>query len=81
MSSTELADKVGVSRSYLSSVRKGKNSPSPELVDKIAEALSIPSIFLYERSTSHPLHTYERQVALASFETFVKRTLYKPPTK
>lgn len=43
----ELADKVGVSRAYMGYIEQGRNTPSLEVVEKIARALktSISSFF------------------------------------
>jgi len=35
----ELADKVGISRAYMGYIEQGRNTPSLEVVEKIARAL------------------------------------------
>lgn len=39
----ELAEKLGVSRSYLSEIESGKKSPSLEIVNKYSEYFDIPA--------------------------------------
>lgn len=43
----ELAEKVGVSRAYIGYIEQGRNTPSLEIVDKIAKVLkvSVSSLF------------------------------------
>lgn len=49
ISQTDLADKLEISRSYLSEIEAGKKSPSLELLEKYANIFSIPvsSILLF----------------------------------
>jgi len=37
----DLAEKVGVSRVYIGYVEQGRNTPSLEILDKIAKALKV----------------------------------------
>lgn len=45
---SQLADKLGISRSYLSEIESGKKTPSIELINKYADIFNIPpSSLLY----------------------------------
>ena len=46
LSQHDLAKIVGMSSSYLSRIEAGKKVPSPELAEKIAAALGVPSYYL-----------------------------------
>lgn len=41
MTQEDLAEKVGVSRVYIGYVEQGRNTPSLEILEKIARALSV----------------------------------------
>jgi len=41
MTQEDLAEKVGVSRVYIGYVEQGRNSPSLEILEKIAKALKV----------------------------------------
>lgn len=47
MTQTKLATETGLSVSYLSLLEKNKRDPSVSTIQKIAEALSIPSSILF----------------------------------
>lgn len=52
---TELADRLGVSKSYISEIESGKKTPTIELIDKYAREFKIPSssiLFFSERLSS-----------------------------
>jgi len=42
MNQTKLADRLGISRSYLSEIESGKKSPTLELLQKYAETFNMP---------------------------------------
>jgi transcriptional regulator with XRE-family HTH domain len=45
---SQLADKLGISRSYLSEIESGKKTPSIELIDKYGNVFNLPpSSLLY----------------------------------
>ncbi|TBW32841.1 XRE family transcriptional regulator [Siculibacillus lacustris] len=40
---TDLADRIGVSKSYISELESGKKSPTLEVIEKYSKEFSIPS--------------------------------------
>jgi len=43
LSQKSLADKVGISVSYVSMLERGQRSPPLETIEKVAKALSVPA--------------------------------------
>jgi len=48
----KLAEKAGISANYLSMVEISKKFPTPEMLDRLAEALNIDTIQLFDASTT-----------------------------
>ena len=48
----DLAARVGITQSYLSTVEADKKTPSPELVEKMASEFGIPAAGLYSLTAS-----------------------------
>ena len=48
-SQTKFAEKLGISRTYLSDLENDRKSPSIDTVTKIAERLNVSPIFFIER--------------------------------
>ena len=46
LSQKALADKVGISVSYVSMLERGQRSPPLETIEKVAKALSVPAASL-----------------------------------
>lgn len=46
-SQEELAEKVKISRAYMGFIEQGRNTPSLELLEKVAKALKIPLADLF----------------------------------
>ena len=69
----ELADRAGVSISYLSDLTNGKANPSLEIMQRIAEALDTPLPLLLESSDLTP-----EQLAEAHGERMVRRSSLPP---
>lgn len=38
----ELSEKIGISRAYMGYIEQGRNTPSLEVLDKIARVLKVP---------------------------------------
>lgn len=65
LSLRELAERVGLSASFLSQVERGLSSPSIESLRKISEALDAPIFyFLVERDTKSPVVRRDKRVKL-----------------
>jgi DNA-binding XRE family transcriptional regulator len=50
ISQEELAVRSGLHRTYLSDVERGARNPSIKTIDKIAQALRVPVVKLFEQS-------------------------------
>ena len=48
LSQEALADLVGIARSYMSDIEVGRRNPSLSVVERIADALSVPPVSLLE---------------------------------
>jgi transcriptional regulator with XRE-family HTH domain len=48
----KLAEKAGISAHYLAMVEVGKKFPTPEMLDKLAEALNIETVQLFDVSAT-----------------------------
>jgi len=48
MTQEDLAEKVGVSRVYIGYVEQGRNTPSLEILEKIAKALKVKLSDIFE---------------------------------
>lgn len=71
----ELADKLGISKSYMSEIEKGVKSPSVELINKYAEIFGMPasSILFFSENMDKPMaETTARQA-----RTFVAAKIIK----
>jgi transcriptional regulator with XRE-family HTH domain len=53
ISQEELAVRAGLHRTYLSDVERGARNPSIKTIEKIAQALQVPVVKLFEESASH----------------------------
>lgn len=42
LSGNQIADRMGISRSYYSDIRKGNRMPSPEMLGRFSEVLQTP---------------------------------------
>lgn len=58
---TEMADKLGVSKSYISEIEKGSKTPSLDLINKYAEFFSVPvsSIMFFSENINNT-RAYEK---------------------
>lgn len=65
LSLRELADKVGLSTSFLSQVERDLNNPSVDTLQKISEALDVPVFhFLMEPDTKSPVVRRDKRLKL-----------------
>lgn len=65
---SRLAEKLGISRSYLSEIESGKKAPSIELLDKYSDIFDIPpsSILLFSEKLENNTFSEKTRVAVAS---------------
>jgi transcriptional regulator with XRE-family HTH domain len=52
ISQEELAVRAGLHRTYLSDVERGARNPSIKTIEKIAQALQVPVVKLFEETAS-----------------------------
>lgn len=57
ITSTELAEQVGVSATHISYILNNKRDPSVELLNKISTALNVPPNYLFENEDTNNMDT------------------------
>lgn len=67
MKQQELADKLGLSKSYVSELEGGKKVPSMEVIQKYADAFGIPpsSILFFSENLENPSRARRAKTAIA----------------
>lgn len=67
MQQQELADRLGLSKSYVSELESGKKNPSMEVIQKYSEAFGIPpsSILFFSESLENPTKAKKAKSAIA----------------
>jgi len=70
ISQVNLAEKVGTSTQYIGQIEQNKKFPSPEMLERIAEALEIDSPQLFS------METYSKD-AIQQFRGFLKENMEK----
>lgn len=67
MSQTALADRLGISKSYLSEIESGKKSPTLELIQKYAETFGMPlsSLLFFAENLENPSQSNKVRAAIA----------------
>jgi len=70
LSQVNLAEKIGTSTQYIGQIEQNKKFPSPEMLERIAEALEIDSPQLFS------LETYSQE-AIQQFKETLKANLEK----
>jgi transcriptional regulator with XRE-family HTH domain len=60
MSQEELAVRSGLHRTYLSDVERGARNPSIKTIEKIAQALQVPVVKLFEPNPSQTSPNHHR---------------------
>lgn len=67
MNQTKLAERLGISKSYLSELESGKKSPKLELLQKYAETFNMPlsSLLFFAENVSDPSRSETVRVAIA----------------
>ena len=72
----KLAEKAGISANYLSMVEISRKFPTPEMLDRLAQALNIQTFQLFNPSTSTDgalLHL--EQAVIENIETVIRTTI------
>lgn len=67
MNQTALAERLGISKSYLSELESGKKSPTLELLQKYAETFSMPlsSLIFFAENAYNPSRSDKIRSAIA----------------
>lgn len=68
MNQAKLAERLGISKSYLSELESGKKSPTLELLRKYAETFNMPlsSLLFFAENVSTPTRSDTVRAAIAS---------------
>lgn len=56
LSQQELADKVGISREYISMIENGERNPSVNIAKKIGDLLNINWTYFFENKSNETTH-------------------------
>ena len=71
----KLAEKAGISAHYLAMVEVAKKFPTPEMLDKLAQALKIDTVQLFDVSaTPEGALLHLEQSIVQNLETIIKKT-------
>jgi transcriptional regulator with XRE-family HTH domain len=78
LSQAKLAEKIGTSAHYIGTIEVGKKFPSPEMLQKIAQALEIdtPELFstrLYPSKTSGTMEKFQSQIIAEISQVITQR--------
>lgn len=67
LNQTTLADRLGISNSYLSEIESGKKSPTLELLQKYAETFNMPlsSLLFFAENLDNPSRSDRVRTAIA----------------
>ena len=81
----KLAEKAGISAHYLAMVEVAKKFPTPEMLDKLAQALEIDTVQLFDVSaTPEAALLHLEQSIMSNIEKLITDTIQKcltPPCK
>jgi transcriptional regulator with XRE-family HTH domain len=68
LNQTELAERLSISKSYLSEIESGKKTPTLELLQKYADSFSMPlsSLLFFAENLENPTKADRMRVAIAS---------------
>lgn len=67
MNQSALAERLGISKSYLSEIEGGKKSPTLELLEKYAETFNMPlsSLLFFAENVDNPSRSNKVRTAIA----------------
>jgi transcriptional regulator with XRE-family HTH domain len=65
LTQSETADRLGVSKSFLSEIESGKKTPTLDLLDKYAKEFGIPAstLLLFVENSEHPAEAAKQRPA------------------
>jgi transcriptional regulator with XRE-family HTH domain len=68
LSQTELAERLSISKSYLSEIESGKKTPTLEIMQKYADSFNMPlsSLLFFAENLENPTKAERMRVAIAS---------------
>ncbi len=68
LNQTELAERIGISKSYLSELESGKKPPTLEILQRYADSFSIPlsSLLFFAENVASPSRSDRSRVVIAS---------------
>lgn len=75
MKQTEAAEKLGISRSYISEIEKGIKTPTLDLISKYAQTFNVPSssiMFFSESLDSGKTHEQARNLVASKIISLMK---------
>ncbi len=74
-----LAERIGSSTNYIGIIEIGGSFPSPQMIEKIADALEVPSPQLFEDKSGQPVSTLKteelRGILLRNIEAAINKSL------
>ena len=74
----QLAERVETSTNYIGTIEIGKKFPSPQMIERIAEALNVESLQLFQTDTAF---TYQEQIDIASLKKSLIKNIEKAVDK
>jgi len=86
VSQVKLAEKVGTSTQYIGQIEQNKKFPSPEMLERIAEALGVdsPQLFSMETYSQDAIHQFKQNLKShleKSLDDFISTAKLLPDTR
>ena len=81
LSQKELADRAGITPSFLSLVESDRRSPSLKVIDRIAAAMDVPSEVLIWESVELPENLSEKDRRMFEMAKIIARKVYMNATR
>lgn len=74
----QLAERVGTSTNYIGTIETGKKFPSPQMIERIANALNIKSLQLFQTNTVFHVH---EEIDITSLQKSIMNNIEKAVNK
>ncbi len=74
----QLAEKVETSTNYIGTIEIGKKFPSPQMIERIADALNINSLQLFQTDTAF---TFQEEIDIESLKNTLMKNIEKAVEK